>query len=191
MTKIARFGEIGNWRKSLEDISMGNEDAKNRFFYRWAERPVQLSEGFFFEDYPASKKFDDGDIVIEEIMRQVDSMFVEGSIQLKHEYLAKEGFRAYLLDRFKDPGFLHHCVFWDFGNDPTAIAFEWFHFRGENQLRLEMLRGKIFWPQVADADQSPWKHLVDLYHDRIKHYQEDDPGWKLFVKVLGWPPTLS
>lgn len=192
MPKTACFGKIGNWKESLgHTTGYGKDGANSLFFYKWAERPVQLSEGFYAEDYPESGKFADGHFVIQGIMRQIDSMFVGEFDVLNREYLKEEGFRAYLLDRFKDPGLLHHCVFWDFGNDPTAITFEWLHFHGKSHLCLDMLHGKnydIFGrPCTVDPNQSSWSYLVSLYHDQIKYHREDEPGWKLFVKVVGWP----
>ena len=192
MVRTAVFGGIGNWKKSLDRIeNTKNEGAKSLYFYEWAERPVQLSEGFYAEDYPESERFADGHFVIQDTMRQIDSMFVSEFDMLNREYLEDKGFRAYLLDRFKDPGLLHHCVFWDFGNDPMAITFEWLHFRGKSHLCLDMLHGKnydIFGrPCASDFNQGPWNHLIALYHDQIEHHQKNEPGWKLFVKVLGWP----
>ena len=192
MTKIARFGEIGNWKKYLDGISKsGDRCAKSLFFHEWAVRPVQLSDNLMFEDYPVSEKFEDGPAVIEKIMCQIDSMFNKHP-ELNKEYLEERGFRAYLLDRFRDPGLLHHCVFWDFGKDPEAITFEWLHSHGEGQMCREMLQGKdlnIFDElHKTDADQSPWKHLLSLYHEKVEPPRdEDDPGLRLFTKVLGWP----
>ena len=192
MTDKAYFGKIGNWKESLDSIENSkNEGAKSLFFYKWAERPVQFSEGFYADEYPESGRFADGHFVIQDMMRQIDSMFTGEFDFLNREYLEDKGFRAYLLDRFKDPGLLHHCVFWDFGNDPTAITFEWLHFHGNGHLCLDMLHGKnydIFGrPCAVSSDQGPWNHLIALYHDQIEHHQEDEPGWKLFVKVVGWP----
>jgi hypothetical protein len=192
MAKTACFGKIGNWKESLARIEKSkSEGAKSLFFYEWAERPVQFSEGFYAEEYPESEKFSDGHFVIQDIMRQIDSMFVGEFSMLNREYLEDKGFRAYLLDRFKDPGLLHHCVFWDFGNDPTAITFEWLHFHGKGHLCLDMLHGEnydIFGrPCTASSDDSPWNQLITLYHDQIERHQENEPGWKLFATVVGWP----
>lgn len=212
-TKTAHFGEIGNWKDYYDRIVKPNSNGESSLvLYEWADRPVQLSEGFYAGDFPESRKFDDGPSVIKGIMDQIDSAFSNKDRKLQDEYRKDKGFRAYLLDRFKDPGILYHCVFWELGKSSEAISFEWLHFRDESKLRLKMLSGEIFGPQAADAGQSSWKCLMDLYREQIERHREDDPdqaechhgdspgqieyrtkddsSWKLFTTVLGWPKLL-
>ena len=192
MTDNAYFGKIGNWLKSLDNIKtqLGN-GAESLYYHEWAERPVMLSEAFYAETLPESGNFTDGHIVIQDLMRELDSMFIHEFGALNHDYLEDKGFRQYVLDRIKDPGILHHLVFWDFGKDPSAVTFEWHHFRGENKFCLEMLNGQnydIFGrPCLTNAVQRPWDHLVTLYHDQIENPHDNGYGQKLFGEVLGWP----
>lgn len=184
MLETARFGNIGNWQTP----SCGSESL---YFYEWAERPVILSEGYFMENLPESSKFEDGPALIQDVMRGLDSMFLHEFSEANHEYLAADGFRSHLLDRFKDPGLLHHIVFWDFIKDPTAVIFEWHHFRGNGKLCLEMLHGQrydIFGrPRLPNAIGGPWERLIGLYHAESNSRRHSEYGHKLFSEVLGWP----
>ena len=191
MLETAQFGKIGNWRTSLDAIrkSPGN-GAESLYFYEWAERPVILSEAYFTENLPESSSFTDGPALIQDIMRGVDSMFLHEFNDFNHEYLSSDGFRPHLLARLKDPGVLHHFIFWDFIKDPTAVAFEWHHFKGHSKLCISMLCGQnydIYGRPRAHAAVGPWKCLIDLYNAYTDHSHDDEYGQKLFREVLAWP----
>ena len=191
MVENARFGNIGNWWTSREKIRTSpSNGAESLYVYEWAERPVILSEGFYAEVYPESTKFSDGPAVIHDVLCGLDSMFLHEFSDFNREYLAADGFRRHLLDRLKDPGVLHHYVFWDLNKDPTAVTFEWHHFHGDSQICINMLNGQNYdiygRPCLANAIRLPWDHLQELYHNELKH---PNSGYakKLFSEVLGWP----
>ena len=126
MTEEARFGKIGNWDEMQKKVQASPNGAASLYYHEWAERPVILSDAFYREQMPESGLFSDGSRYIDEVMSGVDSMFLhEFSKGVYDEYMSKNGFRPYLLDWFKDPGILHHAIFWDFGKDITSVIFEW------------------------------------------------------------------
>lgn len=191
MVENARFGKIGNWWTSLEKIRTSpTTGAESLYVYEWAERPVILSEGFYSDQYPESSKFTDGPTIIHNLLCGLDSMFLHEFTDLNREYLSENGFRAHLFDRLKDPGLLHHFVFWDFNKDRTAVTFEWHHYHGESKICLEMLHGQNYdiygRPCLANAIRLPWNHLQDLYHDELKCHRSAY-AQKLFNEVIGWP----
>ena len=192
MLENSRFGNIGNWQTSLTDThKLPGHDSTSLYFYEWAERPVILSEGYFTENLPESSKFEDGPQLIHEAMRTLDSLFLHELGDANHDYLSEKGFRCHFLDKIKDPGLLHHYIFWDLVKDPTAMTFEWHHFRGHSHLCREMLDGQnydIFGrPCLANTVRGPWEHLIELYHAEINSPRDNGYARKLFGEVLGWP----
>ena len=192
MAEIAQFGKIGNWLSSLEAIRTSSQrGAESIYYYEWAERPVILSEAYYAVTTPESLKFSDGPTVIHDIMYHIDSMFLHELSRCNNDYLAEKGFRRHILDIFKDPGVLHHFVFWDLSKDLTAIIFEWHRFHGEGKMCVDMLHGQnydIFGrPCLSNAISGPWEHLLTLYRDEIEHPRDNEYAQKLFSEVLGWP----
>lgn len=191
MNEQARFGKIGNWLTSLEAIrTMPGCGAESRYFYEWAERPVMLSEAYFAEDLPESEGFADGYELVQNIGRELDSMFLYNFGSVNREY-SEDGFRGHFMTKLKDPGFLHHVVFWDYVKDPTAVAFEWHHFHERYHMCRDMLNGQNYdilgRPCLKNAVDGPWEHLVALYHAESKHCSLNEYGQKLFQELLGWP----
>ena len=194
MAEEARFGKIGNWGEMQEKIQALPSPcgAMSLYYHEWAERPVILSDAFYKMETPESKMFSDGIERISEVMCGVDSIFLhEFGKEIYDEYMSEKGFRDYLLDRFKDPGILHHAVFWDFGKDTKAIIFEWHHRKDHSKICLDMLRGQNYdiygKPCLVDSIRGPWESLVDLYHEQINNPREDYYGMRLFRDVIGWP----
>jgi len=192
MLTTAQFGKIGNWRTSLEAIrtTPGN-GAESLYRYEWAERPVILSEGYHDGNIPESDQFVDGHHFIKDAMNKVDSLFLHEFNDLNHQYLEEDGFRQYLLMRFRDPGVLHHYTFWDLAKDPAAIIFEWHRFHYHNQLCADILQGKNYdiygRPCLNAAVRGPWERLIALYHALPRQSRREEYGQRLFSEVLAWP----
>ena len=192
MVECARFGKIGNWLTSLEKIRTSPGDgAASLYRYEWSERPVILSEGYYSENLPESDKFEDGSPLIQDVIRGLDSMFLRDFSEVNQEYLSENGFRAHFLDRLKDPGILHHVIFWDYVKDPTAIIFEWHHYRERFDLCRGMLDGSNYdiygRPRMVNAISGSWEQLVKLYHAQFRRQKDTAYSYKLFKEVLAWP----
>ncbi|MBQ3294114.1 hypothetical protein IJG98_00075 [Candidatus Saccharibacteria bacterium] len=191
MVEEARFGKIGNWWTSLEQAhKTPGHSSESLYLYEWAERPVILSEGYYAMNLPESEGFTDGHDLVRTIGRELDSMFLHNLNSVNREY-SEGGFRGHFMNKLKDPGFLHHVVFWDYTKDPTAIAFEWHHFHEHYQLCREMLNGQNYdvhgRPVLTNAISGSWERLLTLYHAELESNSQSDYSYKLFSEVLGWP----
>lgn len=193
MSESAQFGKIGNWMTSLSAIntfSNNSNGATSLYLYEWADRPVILSESYRAKMLPESEKFLDGHELVKAVMCDLDSMFLHAFNNLNDEYLADGGFRSHILAKLKDPGILHHFVFWELAIDPTAVAFEWHRFKGHNEICAKMLHGQaydIYGRQLNHKASGAWKCVLASYRVYSDHLYDGKNEQKLFYEVLAWP----
>ena len=193
MSESARFGEIGNWLTSLNAIgasSSCSNGATSLYIYEWADRPVILSEAYRLGTLPESERFTDGHELVKTVMQELDSMFLHDFGEFNAEYLATGGFRSHILAKLKDPGVLHHFVFWEFALDPVTVAFEWHRFKGRNDICTRMLHGQphdIYGRRLHRKIDGAWEHLTTSYYVYSNHSYDGRNEQKLFREVLDWP----
>ena len=183
MVENVRFGRIGNWRD-------GTKGEASLYNYELIDRPLILSRSFKEQNAPESENFVDGAELIRDVMRGLDSMFLHNFAEVNTEYLAEGGFREFFVNAIKNPGYLHHVVFWDFVKDPKAVLFEWFRFKNRLDLCFAMLEGQnfdIFARPCLKPVSEPWEHLAKHYEIARKSHDYFDHRRAFFTEVLGWP----
>lgn len=125
--------------------------------YNLADRPAGLSRSYREGNSPDSYQFADvdDDLIRDGIMRELDGVFLRDFTDHNRIYLNK-GFRNYILQSLKDPGFLYYLLAVDFVHDPIAISYEWHRHLGHQPICRSMLEGVIY-----DVDGNRIPYLTD------------------------------
>ncbi|MBR2586795.1 hypothetical protein IKE71_00245 [Candidatus Saccharibacteria bacterium] len=186
----AKFGNIGNWAGTPQTTA--SESARRSLYgYEWVDRPVFLSRGYTEKKLPESKEFADGELIVKRELENLDSMFLRNFSEVNTDYLKAGGFRARFVELIKDPGFLHHVVFWESTKDSKAIIFMWFLHKKRFDLARRMIDGENLningEPTPASCDFGPWDRLAAYYRATPTCFILGDRRLELFEDVLRWP----
>lgn len=135
--------------------------------YNWSDRPAGLSKGYHAGEIQASSRFSDGMDLIQDVMRDLDSMFLRNFELYNREYLSG-GFREWFRNSLEDPGRLYYAVFWDIAKDPDAVSFEWHLFKGHKDICREMIHGAKYTLAGNPRSDNPetedgWQSLISMH----------------------------
>ncbi len=157
------FGKIDScWDIKIVSPTIPYVGVSSLDVYKWATKPANMSREYRNGHTVASSKFKDGPMLIEDVMREVDTMFIHDFPEYNNEYLKPGGFREYYRARLEDPGVLYHVIFFGASDDHDAISFEWHAFHKHNDVCRAFIAGKSFDLMGAEqeVDKSSAWHLM-------------------------------
>lgn len=160
------FGTIGScWDTKIVSPAMPYVGLSSIDVYRWATKPANMSREYLNGRTVSASRFKEGPQLIEDVMRDIDAMFIHEFSDYNNEYLKPCGFRDYFRARLEDPGILYHVVFFNVANDAESICFEWHAFKKHTEICRNFFAGKSYdlaGNEVEPNMHSAWRRAISV-----------------------------